>query len=177
MVWYNPKTWVMDPKWPILSGLPTIQFRMLFLCLLDLLTVLWFYHMTEINLHAAVEAMRTAKSFSQIEPSIIVGSWLAFLAGAHGFAYAGYRTKRNTSWDGNIEEDRGSPDATNSMTQERPIVNPASVRAANQARMQGSGTTADAPALAVPAVVVPVVEPPLIVDRSHPDTADKKLSD
>ena len=156
MVWYNPTTWRMDPKWPVLSGLPTIQFRVLFLCLMDGFTLWWFWHTTETHLHASIRAMETGKVFAPGEALVlgVMGAWLTFLAGAHGFAYAGYRTKRNTSWDGNVEEDRGGDvDA-----QDRPMVNPASVRASNEAKMQGSGTTANAPAIAVPAAIVPASE-------------------
>lgn len=114
MTWYKPWTWAFDPKWPILSGLPSVQFRMVFLCGLDVATLWWLWHTTESIIHIPTAEGRATPLVLEI-----IIAWLAFLAGAHGFAFAGYRIKRNTSWDGNLEEDRGGGGSA-----ARPPVNP-----------------------------------------------------
>ena len=78
MVWYNPASWRMDPKWPVLSGLPTIQFRVVFLCLLDASTLIWFWHTTETHLHASIDAMMSGKTFTPGETLVLgaMGAWL-----------------------------------------------------------------------------------------------------
>jgi hypothetical protein len=119
VVWYNPATWRADPKWPFLSGLPSVQFRLLVLCALDLLTFAATYHTIDTILHNATAAQRA-------DPIVLElwAIWYGLLGGMHGLGYASYKTKRTTSWDGNLEEDRGGGGAN------RPPIDPATGEAA-----------------------------------------------
>jgi hypothetical protein len=118
MVLWNPATWRLDPKWPIISAMPTTQIRMLFLCGLDLLTFLWFAKISE----QIVTAANIAGAVAHADPLILelFAIWLAFLAGCHGFSFGAYKAKRNTSWgDQNVTED--ASDSTHIVTTEMPI--------------------------------------------------------
>lgn len=126
---FKPWLWMLNPRWPILSGLPSIQFRVVAVTVLDFLTLWWGWHISE-TMHVAMAANPAYRPDAMI--LAIYGSWLGLLAGLHGFTLKGYMTKRQTSFDGNLEEDRGSTEPPGT---ERPIVDPSTLTQEHEARV------------------------------------------
>ena len=114
MVWYNPMTWRADPQWPILSGMPSVQVRLLSLIALDFLTFVGTQHSIETIQHNPAAANQIIVELWAI--------WYGLLGGMHGLGYAQYRTKRRTASDGNLTEDQGGGGP---VTMEMPAMPPA----------------------------------------------------
>lgn len=96
--------WEPNPSWPFLTGMPPVNFRVVTLTLLDFLTLAMIWHIAEIIVHHTEKA-------APVDPliEILIGIWLSFLAGMHGFALKAYGTKRNTSYDANADEEGTAP--------------------------------------------------------------------
>jgi hypothetical protein len=100
MTWWKPWTWQADPKWTLLSNMPSVQVRLLSLIVLDFVTFAGVQHTIETIQHNPAAAHETV--------NVLWGMWFGFLGGLHGFGYAAYKQKRQTAADGNISEDTGA---------------------------------------------------------------------
>jgi hypothetical protein len=87
-----PSSWNWDAIQLRLQNFPIVNVKSLWLIVLDGVTLTWGWTLS----------YQTGRS-GDIAP---FNSWLFFLAGLHGFGAWSYQVKRNTSQDGNADEDK-----------------------------------------------------------------------
>lgn len=87
----NPSAWNWDALFARLQNLPSVNVNLVFLLIADAATLVWAWGLSY-------------QTDGHGDLSVLI-AWLTYLAGRHGFGAWAYKVKRDTSHDGNRDED------------------------------------------------------------------------